>query len=56
MEWLKAPKPDFDFLTFEEAERVVLGAKDEWRTMVLVALRTEERPPPWSGKAWSGEG
>ena len=21
IEWLKAPKPEFDFLTFEEAER-----------------------------------
>src|SRR3712207_6932612 len=40
MEWLRAPKPEFDFLTFDEAERLVAGAKNEWRTMILVALRT----------------
>ena len=40
VEWLRPPKPDFDFLTYEEAERLVKAADGEWRTMILVALRT----------------
>jgi len=40
VEWLRPPKPDFDFLTYEEAERLVKAAEVEWRTMILVALRT----------------
>jgi integrase len=43
IKWLKAPDPEFDFLTFEEAERLVnaLDGRDaEWRTMILVALKT----------------
>jgi integrase len=40
IEWLKVPDPDFDFLTFEEAERLVAAADGEWRCMILVALRT----------------
>ena len=40
VEWLRPPKPDFDFLTYEEAERLVKAAEGEWRTMILVALRT----------------
>jgi integrase len=38
--WLKAPKPEFDFLDFEEAGRLLAGAVEErWRTMILVGLR-----------------
>ena len=40
VEWLRPPKPDFDFLTYEEAERLLKAADGEWRTMILVALRT----------------
>lgn len=40
IEWLQAPKPAFDFLTFEEADRLVAGADGEWATMILVGLRT----------------
>jgi integrase len=40
IEWLNAPDPDFDFLTFEEAERLIEAADGEWRCMILVALRT----------------
>jgi integrase len=40
MKWLKAPKPAFDFLTFEEGERLINGTDPEWRTMVLLALNT----------------
>jgi integrase len=40
VEWLKSPRPDFDFLDFEEADRLLAGSDGEWRTMILVALRT----------------
>ncbi len=43
VEWLKTERGDFDFLDFEEADRLVAGADGEWRTMVLVALRTGMR-------------
>jgi integrase len=43
VEWLKAPKPEFDFFTFEEAERLLAAAEGEWRTMILVGLRTGMR-------------
>jgi integrase len=52
VEWLKAPKPEFDFLTFDEAERLVDGARDEWRVMVLVALRTGLRQGELIGLRW----
>jgi integrase len=37
---IKAPLPDWDFLTFEEAERLIAHAEGMWRTMIIVALRT----------------
>ncbi|MFC1482272.1 tyrosine-type recombinase/integrase [Myxococcota bacterium] len=40
IKWLKAPKPDFDFLTFEEAEQLLEGAEVEWWCMIFTALRT----------------
>lgn len=39
VQWLALPPKRVDFLTFEEAARLVEAA-GEWRTMVLVALRT----------------
>jgi integrase len=38
--WLRAPAPEFDFLTFEEAERLVDGADADWRPMIMIAMRT----------------
>ena len=43
VEWLKSSKPEFDFFTFEEAERLLAAADGEWRTAILVALRTGMR-------------
>lgn len=43
IEWLRAPKPEFDSLHFEEAERLVKAADGEWKTLILVALRTGMR-------------
>jgi integrase len=40
VEWLPAPDPDADFLTFDEASRLLAGSHGQWRTMILVALRT----------------
>jgi integrase len=40
VEWLRPPKPDFDFFTFEESQRLLDAAEGEWRAMILVALRT----------------
>lgn len=42
-EWLKAPQPDFDFLDFDEAERLVKAAEGQLRTMLMVALKTGMR-------------
>jgi integrase len=33
------PRPDFDFLTFEEAERLLVASSDRWRPLILVGLR-----------------
>ena len=38
--WLKAPTPEFDFLSFEEARRLIEAADVEWRAMITVAVRT----------------
>jgi integrase len=43
VEWLKAPRGDFDFLDFAEAERLVAAASGEFRTMILLGLRTGMR-------------
>ncbi|MDJ0766064.1 MAG: tyrosine-type recombinase/integrase [Myxococcota bacterium] len=43
MNMLKVPKPDFDFLDFEEAERLIAATTDDWRPMILMALRTGMR-------------
>ena len=43
VEWLKAPQPEFDFLDFEEADRLVNAAQGQLRIMVLVALKTGMR-------------
>lgn len=37
--WCKAPKPAFDFLGFEEADRLVAAADPEWRAMIVTGLK-----------------
>lgn len=37
--WLKVPDPEFDFLDFEEAGRLVAAADEAWRPMILVGLK-----------------
>src|SRR5262249_37485515 len=36
---LKVPKPEFDFLAFDEATRLVEAADQEWHAMILLGLR-----------------
>ncbi len=43
VEWLHAPQPDFDFLDFDESDRLVNAAEGQLRTMILVGLRTGMR-------------
>ena len=43
VKWLKVPDPEFDFLDFEEAERLVKGGAGEWATMIALGLGTGMR-------------
>jgi integrase len=43
IDWLKVPAQEFDFLDFEEANRLLAAVDDGWHTMVVVALRTGMR-------------
>jgi integrase len=47
--WFKGPQPEFDFLTFDEAERFLEAADPEWRPMFTLALRTGLR----IGELWA---
>jgi len=50
---LPSEPPALDFLTFEEAEALVNAAEGEWRTMILVALKTGLRQGELLGLRWS---
>ncbi len=52
VEWLKSPRGDFDFLDFAEAERLVEGAGGEWRTMILLGLKTGMRQGEMLALRW----
>jgi len=49
----RTEKPAFDFLTFEEAERLAADAEPEWRPVLLVALKTGLRQGELIGLQWS---
>jgi integrase len=52
VEWLRTERPDFDFLDFEEADRLLGAATGEWRTTILVALRTGMRQGELRALRW----
>lgn len=49
----KVDKPPFDFLSFEEAERLVAAADPEWSTVILTALKSGLRIGELIGLQWS---
>jgi integrase len=51
--WLKVPEAEFDFLDFEEAERLLAAAEGEWRTMVLLAIKTGLRQGELIALRWT---
>lgn len=52
IDWIKIPPSEFDFLDFDEADRLVAAAEGEWRTMIFVALRTGLRMGELLGLRW----
>jgi integrase len=40
IEWLKVSRPDFDFLSFEEAGRLLAAVDPGWHCMVITAMKT----------------
>jgi integrase len=52
VKWLRVPPAGFDFLTFDEAARLLAAAEPEWRTMILVALRTGLRQGELLALSW----
>ena len=52
VKWLRLPPNKFDFLTFEEADRLVAGADPEWRAMIMVALKTGLRQGELLALTW----
>ncbi|TQF11967.1 site-specific integrase, partial [Myxococcus llanfairpwllgwyngyllgogerychwyrndrobwllllantysiliogogogochensis] len=50
---LKTKKPSFDFLSFEEAERLIEASEPEWRTLLLVTIKTGLRHGELIGLQWN---
>jgi integrase len=53
IKWLKPPPPEFDFLTFDESNRLIAAAQGEWATMLTVAVRTGLRLGELLGLSWT---
>jgi integrase len=49
----KTDKPAFDFLSFEDAECLINAAEMEWRTLILLALKTGLRHGELIGLQWA---
>ena len=56
VKWLRVPPPEFDFLDFDEAERLLETAREheaEFYVMILVALRTGMRQGELLALQWA---
>ena len=52
VKWLKVPPNKFDFLSFEEANRLINAAEGEWRTMIMLASKTGLRQGELLALTW----
>jgi len=52
IDWIKIPPSEFDFLDFDDAEKLIAAAEGEWRTLILVAMRTGVRMGELIGLRW----
>ena len=52
IQWLKIPTPDFDFLDFDEADRLVRAADGEWPCMIIVGLKAGLRQGELLALTW----
>ncbi len=49
---LKVPRPDIEFLTFEQSDALLAASSGQWRTMILVGIRTGLRLGELLGLRW----
>lgn len=52
VEWMRPDAPAFDWLRFDEADALIAAARDEWASMIRVALRTGLRRGELIGLRW----
>jgi integrase len=52
VEWLRPPAPPFDFLSFEEGERLLAAAPEKWRSMFTLGMRAGLRHGELLGLRW----
>jgi len=51
--FFRVEKPPFDFLDFDEAERLIMAADPEWRVLLETALKTGLRQGELIGLQWT---
>ena len=49
----RTARPDFDFLDFDEADRVIASADPAWRPLILTAIKTGLRTGELIGLQWA---
>jgi integrase len=52
VKWLRVPEQAFDFLAFEETERLLRAADEKWTAMITVAAKTGLRMGELLGLRW----